>query len=216
MRPLYDDGASSATAATRDYVLEVGDAGGRAPVLNVFGGKITTHRRLAEAALEKLAAVVPGDAGRLDRRGAVAGRRLRLGRRGGAGGRLADATFRSSTPDWAARLVRLYGTEARTMLGGAGSAADLGEDFGATLTEREVRWLLEREWARTADDILWRRTKLGLRLGPDRGCAARRLSARVGKPDLCRGVAECGGRAELKRSRRGRQRATRGGGAFSP
>ena len=72
---------------------------------------------------------------------------------------------------WAGRLVRGYGTEAAAMLAGARTAADLGERFGWDLTEREVRWLMEREWARTAEDVLWRRTKLGLRL--DAGEAAR-------------------------------------------
>ena len=67
--------------------------------------------------------------------------------------------------DWAARLVRSYGTEAAAVLAGARTAADLGERFGWNLTEREVRWLMEREWARTAEDVLWRRSKLGLRLG---------------------------------------------------
>jgi glycerol-3-phosphate dehydrogenase len=76
----------------------------------------------------------------------------------------ADYPFLSET--WAARLIRAYGTEARTLLGAARSAADLGQDFGATLTEAEVSWLMRHEWAYRADDIVWRRTKLGLRLTP--------------------------------------------------
>lgn len=162
VRPLYDDGASSATAATRDYVLKV-DASGGAPVLNVFGGKITTFRRLAESALEKVAdhlsvprgpwtreAPLPGGDFPWDGQDALA-RALR-----------ADHPFLDAR--WALRLVRAYGTEARDVLGGARQAADLGRDFGATLTEAEVVWQMEREWARTAQDVLWRRTKLGLRL----------------------------------------------------
>ena len=155
-------------------------------MLDVFGGKITTHRRLAEAALAKLAPHFPGLRRRLDRRRAAARRRLRLGRRAGAGRRARAATTRSSTRPGRARLVRLYGTDAARMLDGARSAADLGERFGSGLTERELAWLRDREWARTAEDVLWRRTKLGLRLAPAeaarvdawmRGEAARDLAA---------------------------------------
>jgi glycerol-3-phosphate dehydrogenase len=165
VRPLYDDGATSATAATRDYVLEVGDAEGRAPVLNVFGGKITTHRRLAEAALEKLAPWFPGFGAAW-----TAGTPLPGGDFPWDGAAALAAGLAAAHPflDSAAarRLVRLYGTEARAMLEGAKTAADLGADFGAGLSERELVWLRDREWAQTAEDVLWRRTKLGLRLAP--------------------------------------------------
>ena len=162
VRPLYDDGASSATAATRDYTLKV-DATGGAPLLNVFGGKITTYRRLAESAMERISAHfadLPGDwtAGV-----ALPGGDFDLADKPAlAEGLRRDFPF--LTDRWAARLVRAYGTEARALLGRAGSAADLGPDFGATLTGAEVRWLVDREYARTAEDILWRRSKLGLRL----------------------------------------------------
>lgn len=164
VRPLYDDGAKSATAATRDYVLSL--EGNGAPLLNVFGGKITTYRRLAEAALARLAPFFP-DAGRAW----TAGVPLPGGdfAHDGAGA-LADALRRDYpflTEGWAARLVRTYGTEARAILGRARSAADLGRDFGATLTEAELRWLVGHEFARSAEDVLWRRTKLGLRLGAE-------------------------------------------------
>ena len=161
VRPLYNDGAKSATAATRDYVLSLDTAG--APLLNVFGGKITTYRRLAESALERLAphfpqargpwtAHVPLPGGDFPHDGVpalVAGLKARFGF-------LSDA--------WAARLVRAYGSEAAQVLGAAQTAADLGRDFGATLTEAEVRWLMAHEFARTAADVVWRRTKLGLRM----------------------------------------------------
>ena len=163
MRPLYDDGAASATAATRDYVIKLRSAGG-APVVDVFGGKITTYRRLAEAAMARLGGVFPGCGGGLDRRRAAAGRRLpgRTARRRWP--RTLCERFPFLDRRWAERLVRDYGTEAAELLAGAGTAADLGERFGWDLTEREVRWLMQREWARTAEDVLWRRTKLGLRL----------------------------------------------------
>ncbi len=162
VRPLYDDGASSATAATRDYTLKIDRSAG-APVLNVFGGKITTYRRLAESALEKIGTVLPLDGG-----GWTAGVALPGGdfaHDGGAelvAGLQHDYGFLSDY--WAGRLVRAYGTEARTILGAARTAADLGRDFGATLTEAEVLWLTRNEFARTAEDVLWRRSKLGLRL----------------------------------------------------
>ena len=163
VRPLYEDGAASATAATRDYVLTLNtDAG--APVLNVFGGKITTYRKLAEAAMDKLAAhhAVGGHW--------TAGVPLPGGDFAHDGAPALAAALRARHPflsdRWAARLVRAYGTDASAILGSAATARDLGEDFGATLTEAEVRWLMTREYARTAADVLWRRSKLGLRLSP--------------------------------------------------
>ena len=160
VRPLYDDGASSATAATRDYVLELDDSTG-APVLDVFGGKITTHRRLAEAAMARLAPYFPAGSGSWTRGAPLPGGDFPWD---GAG--VLAAELRRAHPfldqPWADRLVRAYGTEAAPMLAGATTMASLGRHFGATLTEREVRWLWDREWARTAEDVLWRRSKLGL------------------------------------------------------
>jgi len=156
VRPLYDDGAASATAATRDYVLALDTNG--APLLSVFGGKITTYRKLAEQALAKLdygspwTAGVPMPGGDFPV-GDVAKLRDSL---------MADYPFLDEK--WAARLIRAYGTEAREMLGDAKSAADLGPDFGATLTGAELKWMMAREFAQEGDDALWRRTKLGLRL----------------------------------------------------
>jgi glycerol-3-phosphate dehydrogenase len=162
VRPLYDDGAKSATAATRDYVLTVDETAG-APVLNVFGGKITTYRRLAEAAMEKIVPFFAGTSGPW-----TAGVALPGGDFPVDGAEAMMASLRDTYPflaeGWAQRLVRAYGSEARAVLGEARSSADLGRDFGATLTEREVRWLMEREYAQTADDVMWRRSKLGLRL----------------------------------------------------
>ncbi len=162
VRPLYDDGASSATAATRDYTLKVDDTGG-APVLNIFGGKITTYRRLAEGAMDKMkpyfkdmpdkwtaGVTLPG--GDFPVKGAPA-LMEKLAKQYGF---VTDA--------WAQRLVRAYGNEAFVILGEANDAGDLGQDFGATLTEAEVRWLMDKEYARTAEDVVWRRSKLGLKM----------------------------------------------------
>ena len=162
VRPLYDDGASSATAATRDYTLKV-DAVGGAPVLNVFGGKITTYRRLAESALEKIAEHFPDLPGPW-----TAGVPLPGGDFPVNG--VADVVeclqtdFPFLTRPWALRLVRAYGTEAWNVLGSAKNQTDLGADFGATLTEQEVIWLMNHEYARAAADVVWRRNKLGLRM----------------------------------------------------
>ncbi|MCC5991768.1 MAG: glycerol-3-phosphate dehydrogenase [Rhodobacteraceae bacterium] len=167
MRPLYDDGASSATAATRDYTLKIDHSAG-APVLNIFGGKITTYRRLAEAALDKIGTVMPLAKGKWTACVALPG-----GNFGHDGVAALVADLRRDYPFlseyWARRLVRAYGTEARLILAKARSAADLGKDFGATLTEAEIIWLMTREYARNAQDVLWRRSKLGLRLNAGQG-----------------------------------------------
>ena len=163
VRPLYDDGSSSATAATRDYVLSLDDRG--APCLHIFGGKITTYRRLAEAAMAKLSPHLPGAAAPWTSGAPLPGGNFPVD---GAGA-LADALRRDHpflTEQWAARLIRAYGTEAAQVLDGAQTIADLGRHFGATLTESELRWMIHREWARHTQDILWRRSKLGLRLTP--------------------------------------------------
>lgn len=161
VRPLYNDGATSATAATRDYVLSLDQNG--APLLNVFGGKITTHRRLAEGALAKLAPFLPGAKPAWTARVPLPGGDFP---HTGVAALTQDLQKRFAflTPAWAARLIRAYGSEAATLLGKAASAADLGQDFGATLTEAEVKWLMTHEFALEAKDVVWRRTKLGLRL----------------------------------------------------
>ena len=161
VRPLYDDGASSATEATRDYVLTLRDDG--APLLNVFGGKITTYRRLSEAALAKLAPFFPDARGQWTKHAHLPGGDFPVD---GVQDQIEALikTFPFLGHFWARRLVRTYGTDAAKLLEGAKSKEDLGEDFGATLTEAEVDWLKDHEFAQTADDILWRRTKLGLRL----------------------------------------------------
>ena len=162
VRPLYDDGARSATAATRDYVLSL-DAGGGAPLLNVFGGKITTYRRLAEAALARLAPHFPAAREAWTAGVALPGGDFGVGEVERMTGALM-AAYPFLDARWARRLIRAYGTEAREVLGDARRAADLGAGFGHDLTEAEVVWLMDREWAASAADVLWRRSKLGLRL----------------------------------------------------
>ncbi|MCL5775919.1 glycerol-3-phosphate dehydrogenase [Limibaculum sp. FT325] len=170
VRPLYDDGATSATAATRDYVLKVEGREGEAPLLNIFGGKITTYRRLAEAALARLAPFFPAMGKDWTARVPMPGGDFAVDARDALVASLC-ATYRFLNRAWALRLVRAYGTEARAVLGEAAEARDLGRAFGHDLTEAEVRWMMTHEWARTADDVLWRRSKLGLRLTPDEAAA---------------------------------------------
>jgi glycerol-3-phosphate dehydrogenase len=166
VRSLHDDGRASAQDTTRDFVLEL-DSGGEPPLLSIVGGKITTYRRVAEEALARLLPLVPRPAGPPWTRGApLPGGDFPRENRGLLARELA-AAVPALGAGTAERLVRTYGTMAREFLAGAGRAADLGHHFGAGLYEREVRHLVDREWARSADDILWRRTKLGLRLTAD-------------------------------------------------
>jgi glycerol-3-phosphate dehydrogenase len=170
VRPLRDDGASKAQEATRDYVLELT---GTPPLLSVFGGKITTYRRLAEAAMVRVADYFPAMG-----RPWTAGAPLPGGNFAwdGAPALRDDLLLRFPflNPATAERLVHAYGTLAGDVLGDARAWADLGHYFGATLTEREVDWLVRHEWARTAEDVLWRRSKLGLRATADNTAALRR------------------------------------------
>ena len=162
VRPLYNDAASSATAATRDYLLKLDETAG-APLLNIFGGKITTYRKLAEQALQQISEHIP-QMGRAWTAGvALPGGDFPVD---GVGETIHQLTTRFPflTARWAKRLVKAYGNEAFDVLGAANLATDLGEDFGATLTEREVAWLMDKEFAQTAKDVIWRRSKLGLRL----------------------------------------------------
>ena len=166
VRPLYDDGASMAQEATRDYVLKTEGGDGEAALINIFGGKITTYRRLAEAMLERIEAVL-GKKGKAWTASAVL-----------PGGDFPATAFDDEVSrlkrDYpflelrlAKRLMRLYGTQSRKILGPAKSHAELGRAFGGDLYEAEVRHLIRNEWAATADDVLWRRTKRGLQLSAD-------------------------------------------------
>ena len=168
VRPLYDDGASEAKAATRDYVYELDAPASGAPLLTVYGGKITTYRRLAQAALDKLAPFLPQSTALP--KGWTGTRPLPGGDMPVTGGpALVDdlmARFPYLEKSHAARLARSYGTRAMALLAGTTARAGLGEQFGATLSEAEVTYLMNTEWAHTVDDVIWRRSKLGLRLSP--------------------------------------------------
>lgn len=163
VRPLFDDGVSEAKAATRDYVLDYEERPGLAPVLNIYGGKITTYRRLAEAAMTRLSRQFPAMSGPWTRHVPLPG-----GNFPPNGLEAEVERLRSLCPvieaDHARRLVRAYGRRSHFIVEGVAGEADWGERFGANLTEREVRYLMDQEWAQTAEDVVWRRSKLALRL----------------------------------------------------
>jgi len=167
VRPLFDDGATAAQAATRDYVLKIDAENGGPALLNVFGGKLTTYRRLAESALALLTPHLPkapqpapwtanstlpgGDFPVLGFEALVSGFRT---------------AYPALDPQTIRRLARAYGASTPQILGSAKTPADLGRAFGAGLTEAEINYLMNREWAMTAQDVVWRRSKIGLRLSP--------------------------------------------------
>ncbi|MCA1661149.1 MAG: glycerol-3-phosphate dehydrogenase [Novosphingobium sp.] len=166
VRPLIDDGSGRPEMASRGYRFDLDGGFGAPPLLSVLGGKITTYRKLAEAALERLKPHLPALAG-----AAWTGRTPLPG--GAFAKETAAAEIAALARDYpfldertALRLLRAYGTVARTILGEAKAWHDLGRHFGHGLSERELEHLVEREWARTVEDILWRRTKLGLRFSP--------------------------------------------------
>ena len=164
LRPLHDDGNKSATAATRDYVLKTEDTDGL-PLLTVIGGKISTYRRLSEAALDQIAPRLGNTAGRWTAGEPLPGGDFPVD---GVAKMIAELRqdYRFLDESWARRLVRTYGTDARRILGQAVDASDLGEDFGATITAAELEWSVQQEWVRRAEDFVWRRTRLGYRLSP--------------------------------------------------
>ena len=173
VRALYDDGAGKPQDVGRDYLLSLDKASGVAPLLTVYGGKLTTFRRLAEDVLSRLSplfprsrpwtatAPLPGGDFVYDGAAALVARTQRQ--------------FPFLAKDHAERLVSAYGTRAENVLQGATRLNDLGLCFGADLTAAEVRYLMAKEWAKTADDVLWRRSKLGLRFSSREQAALERF-----------------------------------------
>jgi glycerol-3-phosphate dehydrogenase len=175
VRSLYDDGSAEPQDVTRDYVLVLDERFREAPVLTVYGGKITTYRRLAEAALAQLAhfftlrgpwtahAPLPGGDFPFDKLEDIVAN--------------ARQTWPFLGEEHARRLVRAYGTRIDRVLGAAKSMDDLGPCFGHDLTAAEVQYLMNYEWAGSEDDVLWRRSKLGLRLSPEERAGLARFMA---------------------------------------
>jgi glycerol-3-phosphate dehydrogenase len=166
VRPLYDDGSDDPSAITRDYVLKLDAPDGRAPLLSVFGGKITTYRKLAEHALGQLRAFFPQMRVAWTDRRPLPGGDLPPGGLAAYEGELA-ARYPGMPANLLAALARRHGTRAPIVLGDARGPADLGAHFGDTLYAAEVDYLVAHEWAVEADDVLWRRTKCALHLRAD-------------------------------------------------
>lgn len=162
VRPLFDDGKGNPSAVTRDYVFDLEETG-NAPLLNIFGGKITTFRELAERGMHQLKHIFPKMGGDWTEHAAL------------PGGEMPNADYESffnslkEEYPWMSRTLaghygRLYGTRTREIVGSATSAEDLGRHFGGNLYEAEIRYLVKHEWAQTHEDILMRRTKHYLHL----------------------------------------------------
>src|SRR5664279_4346882 len=178
VRALYDDGAKKPEDVTRDYELVLEEKIGEAPLLTIYGGKITTHRKLAEAAMEKIGIFFGG------RPPWTAGSSL-------PGGEFPPDGFYPLVAEtigrWpflsephARRLVRAYGRRAERILGTAQSMDDLGPRLDGDLTGAELRYMVEHEWAQTADDVLWRRSKLGLTATAEQRTEISRFIASLG------------------------------------
>ena len=183
VRPLYDDAEGNASAVTRDYVFDLDRPRGGAPLLSVFGGKLTTYRKLAEHALEKLQPVM-----RFKGKPWTSGSPL-------PGGDIENANFDAYLNDvrerwnWlppalARRYARAYGTRIERLIGTAGTLKELGEHFGDDLYEAEVNYLLRAEWALTDEDILWRRSKLGLHISDETAARLRAWLGRNAEPGM--------------------------------
>ncbi|MBO0734430.1 MAG: glycerol-3-phosphate dehydrogenase, partial [Methylocapsa sp.] len=164
VRPLHADAAADASAASRDYWLVLDAPSGGAPLLSVLGGKITTYRRLAQEAIDRLSPYLkPPRAGHWTAAAPL------------PGGDMKDGDFvaslhglRGAYPwldeERAMRLARAYGTRAKRILGEAKGVSELGRDFGAGLSQAEIGYMIDCEFAHSSEDILWRRSKLGLHL----------------------------------------------------
>ena len=165
VRPLYNDGASSAAAATRDYVLRLNTSAG-APVLNIFGGKITTYRKLAESALEKIDKAMTQETKPWTSGAALPGGDVSIDGIERLRNKLAtQLPFLDSFT--VRRLIRQYGTQCNEIFAEIRSLDDLGKNFGHGITSHEIDWGITNEWVHSAEDFLWRRSKMGLRLSKE-------------------------------------------------
>jgi glycerol-3-phosphate dehydrogenase len=179
-RPLYDDGTANPSAVTRDYMLRLDADQGVPPVLSVFGGKITTYRRLAEHALDKLAPWFPGRRGLWTATTALAGGDLPVKGLEPFAENQMQRDFPWLPQALRRALARRHGTNAYRVLENARSLSDLGSHFGADLYAREIDYIVEHEWAQNGEDILYRRTKAGLHLtAPERSAVAEYVATRT-------------------------------------
>ncbi|NIY49401.1 glycerol-3-phosphate dehydrogenase [Cedecea colo] len=183
VRPLCDDESDSPQAITRDYTLDIHDENGKAPLLSVFGGKLTTYRKLAEHALDKLQAYYPKIGPAWTKGSKLPGGDITGDRDDFAAQLRRRYTFLSES--LARRFARTYGSNSDLILQEATSLEDLGENFGYEFYEAELRYLVEHEWVKRVDDAIWRRTKLGMWLTEEQQArVAQWLVKRNGKPTL--------------------------------
>lgn len=163
LRPLHDDGKTNSSAVTRDYAIELQWANGVAPIVTVYGGKLTTYRNLAERVLEKLSGILPRLGHPWTESTPLPGGNLP---QGGITALVQDLAFRySKLPlPMLTAIARRHGTLAWEVLEGADDIESLGTHFGACLFAREVDYMIRKEWAQTGEDVLWRRTKAGLQM----------------------------------------------------
>ena len=183
VRPLCDDESDSPQAVTRDYTLDIHDEQGKAPLLSVFGGKLTTYRKLAEHALDKLKTYYPKMGPAWTKGCTLPGGDINGDRDDYAAQLRRRHTFLSES--MARRYSRTYGSNSELILAGASSISDLGEDFGHEFYEAELRYLADHEWVRGVDDAIWRRTKLGMWLSEEQQArVAQWLVKRNGKARL--------------------------------
>ena len=190
VRPLYDDGSGDPSVITRDYTLRL-DGNEHAPVLSVFGGKLTTYRRLAEQVVDRLAVVLGPRGPAWTAQSSLPGGDMPAGGLDGFVGQQIAPRYPWLPGSLREGLARRHGSELPDLLGDARGLEDLGEDFGGGLCERELEWMLAREWAHCADDILWRRSKCGLHMSPQQ---RERVAQRMGgqgflRPDRGRRMA---------------------------
>ena len=174
--------SDSPQAITRDYTLDIHDQDGKAPLLSVFGGKLTTYRKLAEHAMEKLASYYEGIGPAWTKNCVLPGGELG-GDRDDYAAKL-RRRYPFITESLARHYARTYGSNSELILGQAGSIEDLGEHFGHELYEAELRYLVEHEWVRRLDDAIWRRTKLGMWLNAEEQSRVAQWLTRHSKAEL--------------------------------
>jgi glycerol-3-phosphate dehydrogenase len=165
VRPLLEDESSDPSAVTRDYTLHLDDQNHKAPLLSIFGGKITTYRKLALSAMKKLTPYFDNLGDEWTHSKPLPGGDLGMSLDGFAMKLQQDYPFIGA--HLAHRFANSYGALTHTLLNKANSEDDLGQHFGNQLYQVEVDYLISHEWAHSAEDILWRRTKLGLEFTPD-------------------------------------------------
>lgn len=186
VRPLFDDESSNPSAVTRDYTLVLDDTQ-HVPCISIYGGKITTYRRLAESVLEKLQPWMAGHGGSWTSKEALPGGEFKRADRPRELARL-RGKFPQLDPAFLGKLFARHGLNAYAVLAGVQTPAALGDDFGGGLTGCEVDYLVRHEWAHSPDDILWRRTKCGLHMTEEQRTAFARFFAKS-RPGASQAVA---------------------------